>query len=160
LPTVELSVTANRFTVNMKNENICLRLSHICGNLTAMAQQVAYITAANARELQRRSTESRKRNIIAAQTTPKEDEITVAVKQQITEVLAEMGRTKSKKEKARLTVMLERLWNLVFPKAGARKPGRDTGRRNMPQLTGDQWSSVPQLATDVATEPGSSQNPQ
>jgi hypothetical protein len=111
------------------------------------------ITPDNAREMQARSVAARRRNQIAQQTTPAEPDIFGAVKRQIAEVLQDMEQTRSRKEKARLVIMLEKLWNMVYPKAGARKPGRDSGRgRAIPVAAGD-W----QPATELTTQPSDTQ---
>lgn len=76
----------------------------------------------------------------------------MAVKRQIADVLADMERTSSRKEKDRLSRMVERLWNLVYPRAGARKPGRtDSGRRALP-MAQDAWQQPGEMTTPMTTE--------
>lgn len=113
----------------------------------------ALFTTESARKAQAKSVIARERNKLAAKVTLHDTDIVSAVKRQIADILQDMERTYSRKEKARLTLMLEKLWNMVYPKAGARKPGRDTGRARTLPVAVD-------VATDMTTRDADTQNTQ
>lgn len=54
------------------------------------------------------------------------------VQRQIDNVLEKMENAEDNDEYVRLAAVLERLWNLVLPKAGSRRPGRSESRRTPP----------------------------
>jgi hypothetical protein len=114
------------------------------------------INTENAREFQRKSVEARRRNKIAKTVATHEPDASAAIKEQIARVIAKLAATQSNKEIARLSLVLERLWNMVFPKAGSRKPGRDSQRKPLP-VTSDDWQTV---SPNVATQGNNASNAQ
>lgn len=123
-------------------------------------------TPETAREMQRRSIAARMRRKkvrqakLAAAIQPKEQptetDASAAIKLRIADVIARMERAKSNKEIARLSLVAERLWNMVYPKAGSRKPARDDGRRRaLPAFT-----DAANVTTDIATRDSETRKPQ
>jgi len=112
-------------------------------------------TKENAAEMAKRARESRKRNAEMKRAFEREQAtaksvngVERAVQGQVERLIERLGNAKTNKEIARLSLALERLWNMVYPKAGSRKPGRSDARRSMPQPS-DSWQPI---ATEVATE--------
>lgn len=121
------------------------------------------ITKDNAAQMARLSSQSRKRNNEMRKAWEEkqanasgENGIEKTIETQIKRVADKMNAAKSNKEIARLAGVLEKLWNMVYPKAGSRKPGRgDNARKPVPQAQ-HEFS----VANDVATQGNDTQDNQ
>lgn len=80
-----------------------------------MINRIKFFTTENARQMQCRSVVARRRNQMAAGMTSEEPQAINAVKRLIDDVLAQMNRTRSITQLERLSLVLARLWKLVYP---------------------------------------------
>lgn len=90
------------------------------------------ITKENAADYARRATISRENNRAARLIASLPERATGRAVVQVNKVLTWMEKEKDKDEYAKLASILDRLWNMAYPKAGVMRPRSPGQRRTAP----------------------------
>jgi hypothetical protein len=80
-----------------------------------MTNRITSFTSENARQMQQGSVLARRNDVPVADITPDEQKAIDAVKKLILDVLIQMRRSRSVRQMERLSLVLARLWKLVYP---------------------------------------------
>lgn len=105
-------------------------------------------TRENAAENARKATVSREANRLSRLMASLPERAQGRAVVQVNKILKWMDKENDRDKYAQLCAMLDKLWNMAYPKAGVMRPGRSKERKSMPQA-----SESPQPIVSCVPEP-------